>query len=175
MGGHLNREGVMKLADTKYDNHVTGCCADLDPAAWDGRMVTWKDQRFVKGHIRALFHVPLNFGAVVSRAHALVEKAEAYPEHPLWLSDEVSPWRSDLYLQVDRDVPGAETVTISGTFVTKVFEGPFRDAGKWAEAMCAHVAAQGRGTKKLFFFYAMCPKCAKHYGHNRVVLFAQVD
>ncbi len=164
----------MKLAETKYDNRVTGCCADVDPAEWDGRTLTWTDQRFVKDTIRAFFHVPLNFGAVVTRTHAAIEKAEAYPERPLWLSDEVSPWRSDLYLQVDRDVPGAETVTLSGTFVTKVFEGPFRDAGKWAEAMRARVAAEGREMKGLYFFYAICPKCAKHYGHNRVVLFARV-
>jgi hypothetical protein len=164
----------MKLAETKYDNDATGCCADLDPVLWDGRTLTWTDQRFVKDRIRALFHVPLNFGAVMSRAHAAIEKAEAYPERPLWLSDETSLWGSDLYMPVDREVPGAETVTLTGTFVTKVFEGPFRDAGKWVKAMREHVAAQGRETKKLYFFYAICPKCAKHYGHNRVVLFAQV-
>ena len=164
----------MKLADATYDNRATGCCADLDPALWDGRTVTWTEQRFVKDRIRALFHVPLNFGAVVSRAHAAIEKAEAYPEQPLWLCDETSLWGSDLYMPVDREVPGAETVTLSGTFVTKVFEGPFRDVGKWVKAMQEHVAAQGREMKKLYFFYATCPKCAKRFGHNRVVLFAQV-
>ena len=164
----------MKLAETKYDNHATGCCADLDPTLWDGRTITWKDQRFVKDHVRAIFHIPLNFGAVVTRAHTAIEKAEAYPEQPLWLSDEASPWRSNLYVQVDRDVPGAETRTLSGTFLTKVFEGPFRDAGKWVKAMREYVSGQGHELKKLYFFYAICPKCAKHYGHNRVVLFAQV-
>ena len=164
----------MKLAETKYDNRATGCCADLDPTLWDGRTVTWTDQRCVKDRVRALFHVPLDFGAAVSRAHAAIEKAEAYPEHPLWLSDETSLWRSDLYVPVDREVPGAETVTMSGTFATKIFEGPFRDAGKWVRAMREHVTAQGHDMKKLYFFYAICPKCAKRLGHNRVVLFAKV-
>jgi hypothetical protein len=164
----------MKLAETKYDNRETGCCADLDPTAWEGRTVTWTGQRFVKDRIFSILHVPLNFGAVVSRAHAAIEKAGAYPEEPLWLCDDASLWGTELYVSVDREVPGAETVTLSGTFVTKTFEGPFRDAGKWVKAMGAHVAAQGREMKKLYFFYAMCPKCAKHFGHNRVVLFAQV-
>lgn len=165
----------MKLADTKYDNRATGCCADVDPSEWDGRTITWTDQRFMKERVRALFHVPLNFGTVMTRAHAAVDQAGAYPEHPLWLSYERSPWGSDLLMAVDREVPGAETVTLSGTFVTKVFEGPYRDAGKWAAAMRDHVTAQGRRMEKLYFFYAICPKCAKHYGYNRVVLFAQLD
>lgn len=28
--------------------------------------------------------------------------------------------------------------------------------------------------EKLYFFHALCPQCAKHYGHNRLVLPAQV-
>ncbi|HSW30124.1 MAG TPA: hydrolase [Longimicrobiales bacterium] len=164
----------MKLAETKYDNRTTGCCADVDPAAWDGRTLVWTDQRCVKEHIRALLHVPLNFGAVMSRAHAAIEKAEAYPEQPLWLCDETSPWGSDLYVPVDRAVPGARTEMLSGTFVTKVFEGPYRDAGNWVRAMREHVSARGLELVKLYVFYATCPKCAKRLGHNRAVLFAQV-
>ena len=164
----------MKLTDTKYDNHETGCCADLDPATWDNRTFTWTGKPFVKNHMRAFLHIPLNFGAVVGRTQAAVEKAEAYPEQPFWLSDEASPWRSDFYVAVDRDVPGVEMTTLSGTFLTKVFEGPFRDAGTWVKAMRQHIAAQGREVLKLYFFYATCPRCAKRFGHNRVVLFAQV-
>jgi len=164
----------MKLADTKYDNHETGCCADLDPALWDGKTLTWTGKPFVKDRMRAFLHIPLNFATVVGRAHAAIEKAEAYPEQPFWLSDEASPWRSDFYVAVDRDVPGTETATLSGTFLTKVFEGPYRDVGKWVRAMREHVAAQGHEILKLYFFYATCPKCAKRLGHNWVVLFARV-
>ena len=164
----------MKLADTKYDNHETGCCAQLDPAAWDDRTLAWTGKPFVKDHMHALFHIPLDFAKVAGRAHAAVAQAEAYPEQPFWLSDEVSPWRSDFYVAVDRDVPGVETATLSGTFITKVFEGPYRDVGKWVEAMRQHAAARGREVLKLYFFYATCPKCAKRFGRNQVVLFAQV-
>jgi hypothetical protein len=111
---------------------------------------------------------------VVTRTQAVVDAAEAYPDPPLWLSDEASPWRSDLYVALDRDVPAVETTTLSGTFLTKVFEGPYRDAGKWAKEMHRHVAEQGGDVRKLYFYYATCPKCAKRFGHNRVVLFAQV-
>jgi hypothetical protein len=64
---------------------------------------------------------------------------------------------------------------LSGKFLTKVFEGPYRQAGTWAREMEAHVTGKGHTMKKLYFFYANCPKCAKHYGRNQVVLFAQVQ
>ena len=126
---------VMKLAEAKYDNAETGCCAKLDAGLWDGRRLEWNEKPFLKDHIRSLLHVPLNFGSVISRDHAAIEEAEAYPEEPIWLSDEVSPWGSDVYVAVDRDVPNAKIERLSGTFLTKVFEGPYRNVGKWMEQM----------------------------------------
>ena len=165
----------MKLAETRYDNRETGCCARLDPTRWDGQTMSWTARPFARGRVRSLFHVPLNFGSVVRRLHGAVESAGAYPEDPILLSDEGSPWGADLYMALDREVPGAETVRLNGTFMTRVFEGPYRNAGRWAREMAQDVAAQGRVVRKMYFCYATCPKCAKHFGKNEVVLFAQVD
>jgi hypothetical protein len=38
-----------------------------------------------------------------------------------------------------------------------------------------HVAARGRTLERLYFGYTTCPKCAKAYGKNYVVLFAKVS
>jgi hypothetical protein len=164
----------MKLAQTNYDNTETGCCARLNRDAWEGRELRWERRPFVKDHMVSFLHIPLNFGSVIAREQRAVESAAAYPEEPFWLVDEVSPWGADVLLAVDRDVPGARMETLSGTFMTKVFEGPYRDIGKWMQEMEAHVAASGRAIEKTYFFYATCPKCAKHFGKNEVVLFAQV-
>jgi len=164
----------MRLAETTYDNRETGCCAPVDPARWDGRTFHWEGQPFLRDRVRAFLHIPLNFGAVAARSHAIVEAAGAYPDEPFWLSDEVSKWRSDLYIALDRTVPGADVTTLSGTFLTRVFEGPFKDAGRWMAAMGEYVESQGHTVGKIYFFYATCPRCAKRFGVNRVVLFAQV-
>ena len=164
----------MKLSDASYDNTETGCCARLDADRWDEREFEWSDKPFLRDHIRSLFHIPLNFGSVISRDHAAIEDAAAYPEHPLWLTDEVSPWGSDVYVAVDRDVPGANIERLSGTFLSKVFQGPYRHVGKWTRAMESYVAERGRNVEKLLYYYATCPKCAKHFGANQVVLFAKV-
>ncbi len=165
----------MRLTEARYDNRLTGCCAELDVARWDGGRVTWKDKPFVRDHVRSFLHLPLNFGAVMKRDHAAIEAATAYPEEPLWLSDEVSPWRSDLYVAVDRDVPGTRVERLSGTFLTKVFEGPYRDAREWMRAMEDYVHGKGEEVEKMYIFYATCPKCAKRLGKNQVVLFAKLS
>lgn len=165
----------MKLAEADYDNAETGCCAKLDVNRWDGRKLEWDEKPFLKDHIRSFLHIPLNFGSVISRDHAAIEEAEAYPEEPIWLTDEVSPWGSDVYVAVDRDLPNAQIEKLSGTFLTKVFEGPYRNVGKWAQEMEQYLAEEGLKPEKIYFFYATCPKCAKHYGKNSVVLFARVE
>lgn len=164
----------MKLSETKYDNSETGCCARVDRSLWDEKTFQWKDKPFLKDHIHAFLHVPLNFGSVIHRDQTAIEEAAAFPENPIWLTDEVSPWGSDIYVAIDRDVPNATTTTLSGQFMTKVFEGPYRDVGKWIHSMEEYVAANGQTIEKTYFFYATCPRCAKHFGKNDVVVFAQV-
>jgi hypothetical protein len=164
----------MKLSETKYDNAETGCCARLDRSLWDEKTFEWKDKPFLKDHVRAFLHMPLDYGSVISRDNARIEEASAYPEQPLHLTDEVSPWGADLYVAVDRTVPNSTMTTLSGTFMTKVFEGPYRNVGKWIHSMEEYVAAGGWTLDHLYFFYATCPKCAKHFGKNEVVLFARV-
>jgi hypothetical protein len=164
----------MRLAETTYDNSETGCCAPVDRERWDDRTTVWEDAPFLKDHVRAVAHIPLNFGAVIGRDQAKIKAAAAWPEHPLTLSDEVSAWGSDLYIAVDREVPDAEIVRLSGTFLSRVFEGPYKDIGEWTAAMRAHAADKGLAVDKVYYHYATCPKCAKALGRNEVVLFAQV-
>jgi len=63
---------------------------------------------------------------------------------------------------------------MSGTFLSKVFEGPFKNAGKWVKQMKRYVKSQGKELKKMYFFYTTCPACARVYGKNYTVILAAV-
>lgn len=152
----------------------TGCCPPFDPATFQDRELHWDDKLFLKDHVISFLHVPLNMGRRITRDVARIEAAGAQTEHRLMLSDEASPWGADLYIDVTRPVPGAEMVRLSGTFLTRVFEGPYRDMPLWAEQMGDYVLARGRQLEKLYFGYVLCPACAKAYGKNYVVAFARV-
>jgi hypothetical protein len=154
---------------------TTGCCPPFDLAPWNDKELVWRDKIFVKDHVRCLFHVPIGMGAHVTHNQQLVEAAQAKPEQPLMLCDDSSAWGTELYIAVSRSVPGAQMATLSGTFLTKVYEGPYRNAGKWAADMRDHVARKQRRLEKLYFAYTTCPRCAKAYGKNYVVAFAQVN
>lgn len=152
----------------------TGCCPPFDPVPWQERELVWRDHPFVKEHVTSLFHVPINMGRKIVRAVEKIDAARAEPPQRLMLSDERSPWGADLYIDVTGPVPGAEMATLSGTFLTRVYDGPYRDAPKWVAEMKRWVASKGREAGKLYFAYTTCPNCAKAYGHNYVVLFARV-
>jgi hypothetical protein len=152
---------------------ATGCCPPFDPAPWQDKEITWNDEPFVADHVHSLFHVPLNMGKRVVRNQELIEAAGAAPSVPLMLCVEKSPWGADVFIRVAKPVPGARMVNLSGTFLTRVYEGPYRDAPKWAEDMQSFVAGRGKTLEKLYFAYTTCPACAKAYGKNYVVLFAE--
>jgi hypothetical protein len=155
---------------------ATGCCPPFDPASWQDKEVTWHDKPFVRDHVACLFHVPVNMGWKVRKDMARIQAVRAgTTQQPLMLSDARSPWGADIFIEVQEAVPGATMDHLSGTFLTKVFEGSFRQAGDWAAQMRVHVAAMGRRLERLYFGYTTCPKCAKAYGKNYLVVFARVS
>ena len=150
------------------------CCPKFDPAPWQERWVTLDGKRFVKDRVRSFLHIPLNFGTVMARNMAAIEKAGAAKADMLLLSDENSLWGADVYLEVAKEVPGLALTSIAGTCLAHAYEGAYRDMGKWIADLKQRVAAKGKTLKKLYCYYTTCPKCAKKHGQNYVVLFAQV-
>jgi hypothetical protein len=150
------------------------CCPKFDPEPWDGKELQWTGKRFVKDRVRSFLHVPLTFGAVVKKNMAVIEEADASPQTIVVLSDENSLWGADVYIEVAKDIPGAKMATISGTFLSKVFEGPYQNMRTWIHEMKRFVQSKGRNLQRLYFFYTTCPKCAKKYGKNHVAILAQV-
>jgi hypothetical protein len=150
------------------------CCPRFDPEPWNGKEITWENKTFVKDRVRSIFHIPVNFPAVMKRNVARIEAAGAKPQAMIVLSDENSLWGADVYIAVTKEVPSAEMASISGTFLSKVFEGPYRNMRQWMEEMARHTDSKGKKAKKQYAYYTTCPKCAKKYGKNYVVLLAQI-
>ncbi|MDD5146112.1 MAG: hypothetical protein PHF44_04700 [Candidatus Pacebacteria bacterium] len=160
--------------DKLYEQSETGCCSRFNPELWDEKETTWQNKLFLKDHVRSFFHVPLNFGQIMTKNMEKIKVADALNQESLMLSDEKSLWGADVYIAISKEVPGAEMAKISGTFLSKVFEGPFQNIGKWVKEMETFVKSKGKEAKKTYFFYTTCPKCAKFYGKNYIVILAQI-
>ncbi|NQU83872.1 MAG: hypothetical protein HQ536_04125 [Parcubacteria group bacterium] len=152
----------------------TGCCPKFNPEKWDEKTLKFESRLFLRDHVMSFMHMPLNFGSVMKRSMQKIKKADALDKEMLVLSDEKSLWGADIFVAVSKVVPNAKMVKISGTFLTKVFEGPYREMGEWIKEMNEYVESSGETPKKLFFFYTTCPKCAKEYGKNYVVILAKI-
>ncbi len=160
--------------DKLYDDAETGCCPRFNPEPWDEKQITWWDKLFLKDHVRALMHIPLGFDKMMVRNMDRIKGADALPPESLMLCDSETLWGMDVHIAVGKKVPGAEMEKISGTFLSKVFEGPYKDAGKWMKQMQAYVRAKDKKSDKYYSFYTTCPKCAEYYGKNYTVLMAKI-
>jgi len=163
------------MTNTKTDAQ---CCPEFDPVPWQEKELIWKDKLFIKETVPQFMHIPLpgTFGKAVGRMWKKIEDAQAKPDMNdfIMLSAELSPWKGEIYITTTKEVPNAENVKFSGAYLTKVFDGPYNNAPKWIKEMTPYVATKGKSVKKYYFYYTTCPKCAKKYGHNYVVAFAEV-
>lgn len=159
-----------KLPEYDMTDNPTGCCPRFKPEGWDEKELHFENKPFVRARTRSLFHIPINMGKVFSRTFGEIEKAGAIDKHQfIVLTRDISPWTSEHYFAVTNEVPGEKMVHLTGDFLMKVFEGPYKDAPKWYHEMEHHVEEIGKKTEEIYFFYTTCPKCAKYYGKNYVV------
>ncbi len=155
-------------------NETPECCPQFDPAPWQGNTFGWHNKKFIKDKVFTLFYMPVSFGSAMRRLNAKVEASGATVPDWLCLSDHTSPWNMDLYLAVDRDVKDAENVAFSGNFLSRVYEGPYKDTGKWLKDFNSFIKSKGLKTLKTYLWYTTCPKCAKKWGKNYVVIIGQI-
>ncbi|RYI25261.1 MAG: hypothetical protein EON48_06980 [Acetobacteraceae bacterium] len=161
----------------RYDQSVntTGCCPRFNPEGWDGAELHFRDKPFLRAETLSAMHVPLNMGKVFARVQGHIEDAGAMdPDQCIVLSRDLSAFKGEHLFAVTSDVPEEEMVTLSGDYVTKVFEGAYSQTKDWYPQLKALAAGRGKSDGTVRFFYTTCPKCAKAYGKNYVVGLAEV-
>ena len=161
----------------KYDmsDNPTNCCPRFNSDGWDEQELHFKDKLFVKARTRSLFHIPVNMGSVFPDTFNAIKKAHAQSEDELIvLSHDNSPWSAEHFFSVIKDVPGQKMVHLSGDFMTKVFEGAYKNAPEWEKEMEKFITSKGKQVRKTYFFYTTCPGCAKFYGKNYVVGVSEI-
>ena len=152
----------------------TGCCEPFDPAPWDDKIIDWNKKKFVKDNVFTLFYIPLNFSHVMTRLMSKIESGSAKPKVGLCLCDHTSKWNMDLFVAVNKEVPGLKNTALSGRFLSKVYEGDFKETGKWCKDFYERAKDRGYDIKKHYMSYTTCPACAKKYGKNYVVVIGKI-
>ncbi len=160
-------------------NQNQECCPEFDIEKWDQKTFMWDNKLFIKETIPTFFHFPFPpmIGRKAMKMHVLAEKSNAVmPDKTdaLLLFRDPSAFRSEIYYAVTGDVDGANNTAISGTFFAAVFDGPYNGIPGYIKEMEIYLKAKEQLAKDYYVHYAYCPNCAKKYGHNYLILFAQV-
>lgn len=158
------------------------CCPEFNPGKWDKKTFNWDNIQFIKESIPTLFHTPFPpmIGKKIIKMMGLATKAnkiDSKKDEVLVLFQDPSAFKSNIYISVTGEVPEANNVKISGTFMAKVYDGPYKAIPKFVKDMNSYLAKEGKKVPKndeYYIHYAYCPKCEKKYGHNYMIFFAKV-
>jgi hypothetical protein len=159
-------------------NETKECCPKFDPQPWQQVTHHWTDKLFITKTIPQFLHMPLPW-MYAKAISGLWKKAQDLGIAPdikdfLLLAYDPSPWKSELYVAVTKDAPGANTVRFTGTYVSMVFDGPYSEVPKYMKEMESFLGTLKRKSKKYYFYFTTCPKCAKKFGHNYIVALCEV-
>ncbi len=155
------------------------CCPEFESEKWDKKTFSWESKPFIKETIPTFFHLPFppTIGKKVTKMHGLAEKSDATipdKKDALILFHDPSAFKSEIFYSVTKEVDGATNTSISGSFFTEVFDGAYNNIPEYIKEMDKHLREKGQKALDYYVHYAYCPKCAKEYGHNYMVLFALV-
>lgn len=156
-------------------NTLDICCPKFDPVPWDGKVLDWQDKKFIKDKIFTLFYMPVNMGSVMTRITAKANAANAMTADAMCLSEHKSLWSMDVFLAVNKEVPGAENISLAGKVLCKVYEGSFNKTGEWMKDAESYANEKAMNVERWFMWYTTCPKCAKKYGKNYVVVMGLIN
>lgn len=155
------------------------CCPKFEIEKWDKKTFNWESKKFIKDTMLEFFHIPFPsaIGKKITRMWKAVEQTGASApnkEETLILFRDPTPFRGEIYIAVEKDVPKENNVIISGNFASRVFDGGYNAIPKFIKEMEEYLAETGKKAKDYYIHYAYCPKCAKKFGHNYMILFAKI-
>lgn len=163
----------------KNDDVINQCCPEFKPDKWDKKILNWEKKKFIKDSLPTFFHIPLPsmIGSKITRMSKAVDSNQANhanKEDTLVLFRDPSVFKSEIYISVEKNVPSENNVTISGDFISRVFDGGYKDVPKFIKQMDEYLAETGKKAEDYYIHYAYCPGCAKKFGHNYLILFAKI-
>jgi len=154
------------------------CCPRFDPKPWEGVIHNWDNKPFLTASAPQIFHMPIPgiYGIKVAGLWEDAKRLGIAPEANdfLMLSLDPSPWKTILMLSVTGTKQGAPIDTLSGKFISKTYDGPYSEVPKYLADFEEFAHENHLHIGDVYFYYTTCPKCAKKYGHNYIVLFGKI-
>ena len=78
-------------------------------------------------------------------------------------------------MSLTAEVPGGRNEKFTGTFHSRVFEGRYGDIIKFVNQTEQSLDANKMIAKKHYIYFPNCPKFARKYGHNYIVIVSGLE
>ncbi len=155
------------------------CCPTFNPEKWDEKTFDWDNKPFIEESVPSFLHIPFRkrMEKKIIKMMKLAEKSNTIAEDKtdvLLLFKDPHAFKSNIYLSVTQPVTNANNTVLSGKFMAKVYDGPFKAVPKFFKEMDAYLKNKQKRSKDYYVHYAYCPKCAEEKGHNYMILFAEL-
>lgn len=157
------------------ENNKDICCPEFNPEPWDNKIFEWNDKLFYKAQVKTFLYMPLNYGSVMKYIYKLFQKNDINLSNQICLSEHISKWKMNLYIELDKEITDEHNYRISGKIFSKVYEGKFNNTELWTKDFYQIAKISGLSINQLYMWYTTCPKCAKKYGKNYVVLLGKIS
>lgn len=151
------------------------CCPKINPNDWNDKIFQWQNKPFIKAKVRTFFYIPIGFGNTIRKLDKKLQANSLNFSEGVCLSDHTSKWNMDIYVTIDKEFKDDSISYFNGNFYCKMYEGDFKDTGKWCSDYDKTLKEKGLKNKKIFMWYTTCPKCAKKYGKNYVGIFSEIE
>ena len=165
-------------ANELLEKETKECCAPFQYSQWDNVNHAWHEKLFLKDSIPEFLHIPLpgTYPRAINRMWKIASEANAAtdPKDFLLLAHDPSAFKAELYMSVTRKIEGHEVVEFTGNFFSKAYEAQYKDVPKCLRQMDEYLKANRMASKKYYIYYPYCPKCAEKYGHNYIVVLAEI-
>lgn len=154
------------------------CCPVFDATKWNEQTFTWENKQFIRGTMPQILH--FSFPGLARRTMKKLWKqaadANAQPDREdfLILTHDLSAFKGEIFMPVTHPVPGADNVRFSGTYFTKVFNGPFTLVPHYENQMDIILSHRHMLAKRYFFHSTVCPLCDRKLAVNSIVAFAEI-
>jgi hypothetical protein len=139
----------------------------FDPDKWHNKKITWNEKLFAKAQAFSFFHTETRYTKTLQNLIQHLKTKEAYEENAVILIEDVSHFRTNIYISTSKPIGKKYDTTISAVLISKVFTGDKLD--KYKERLEQLAQSKNKEVKR-FYIYHPQQEDSTHY----TVILAEV-
>jgi hypothetical protein len=149
-------------------------CPQLSKDEWHLSKHIWDKRPFYQVHYRCFFNLPINLQTQVRQALTKLQNRDLLEETPMIFSVRENAWGGDLLISITKHVPDLETRSISGHFISFLFNGNYKQVPYWIRKVQEYGRRKYLDFSELYIWHVTCPRCIQKYGQAQTVIFAKM-